>query len=255
MTGGPSDRARSGDPPTRSTLTAALLRNWWPPVAVVGLLGLAALASANSSLGVGRVEPPADIVPTLQQPAAPAGVEATQSAPPAAAGPHLPDWIALLGAALCGAVVLGVVVILLWTLVRDVLRRRPTLTRRRRGPARPAGQATEEVVAALDAGLVDLSDTDGDPRRAVIACWVRLEQAADAAGVERLPGDTPTDLVTRLLRGGRPVSADVLSAFAEVYREARYATHTVDERMRAQAVSALRRLRAELTAEVSEVPG
>ena len=108
-------------------------------------------------------------------------------------------------------------------------------------------QTAEEVVAALDAGLVDLSDSDADPRKAVIACWVRLEQAAAAAGVERRPGDTPTELVTRLLGADRPVSADVLAAFAEVYREARYATHTVDERMRTQARSALQRLRTELT--------
>ena len=41
-------------------------------------------------------------------------------------------------------------------------------------------------------------------------------------------------------------SADVLAEFADVYREARYATHPVDERIRDQARAALRRLRAEL---------
>jgi len=34
----------------------------------------------------------------------------------------------------------------------------------------------------------------------------------------------------------------------DVYREARYATHAVDDRMRAQARSALQRLRADLGA-------
>jgi hypothetical protein len=100
---------------------------------------------------------------------------------------------------------------------------------------------------------VELDDRDTDPRTAVIACWVRLEEAAEEAGVPRLAGDTPTDLVSRLLRGdptaGVPAiaSADVLDGFAHVYREARYATHTVDERMRDQARAALRRLRGELT--------
>ena len=60
-------------------------------------------------------------------------------------------------------------------------------------------RTAEELVAALDAGLEELSDADRDPRRAVIACWVRLEQAAAAAGTPRHPGDTPTDLVGRLL--------------------------------------------------------
>ena len=66
-------------------------------------------------------------------------------------------------------------------------------------PTPPATATAEDVVAALDAGLADLSDTDADPRRAVIACWVRLEQAAAAAGTPAQPGDSPTDLVARLL--------------------------------------------------------
>ena len=80
----------------------------------------------------------------------------------------------------------------------------------------------------------------------MIACWVRLEQAAAAAGTPRQPGDTPTELVTRLL-AGHDVSAAVLYALAEVYRLARYATHTVDATMRDQARAALHQLRAELS--------
>ena len=38
----------------------------------------------------------------------------------------------------------------------------------------------------------------------------------------------------------------MLAALADVYREARYATHAVDDRMRAQARAALQQLRAEL---------
>jgi hypothetical protein len=80
----------------------------------------------------------------------------------------------------------------------------------------------------------------------VIACWLRLEQAAAAAGTPRQVGDSPTDLVARLLHAHQ-ISADVLAALANVYREARYATHAVDDRMRAQARSALQRIRTELT--------
>jgi hypothetical protein len=106
--------------------------------------------------------------------------------------------------------------------------------------------AEEEVVAALEAGLLDLDDADVDPRKAVIACWVRLEQAASAVGVPREPGDTSTDLVVRVL-GQYSASAGVLTSFADVYRLARYATHQVDTDMRDHARDALRRLRAELT--------
>jgi len=46
------------------------------------------------------------------------------------------------------------------------------------------------------------------------------------------------------------VDGGVLAALLEVYRQARYATHTVDDQMRAQARSALQRLRADLGAPV-----
>src|SRR5205814_870257 len=83
----------------------------------------------------------------------------------------------------------------------------------------------DQVIAAVEAGLSDLDDADADPRRAVIACWVRLEQAAAAAGTPRNVGDTPTELVTRLLTG-HAVSAAVPYRLAEVYRLARYAVPT-----------------------------
>jgi hypothetical protein len=89
----------------------------------------------------------------------------------------------------------------------------------------------------------------------VIACWVRLEEAAAAAGTPREPGDTPSELVLRLL-GEHQVSAPVLYQLAEVYRLARYATHTVDTTMRDHARAALGQLRDELTRPVPvEVTG
>jgi Domain of unknown function (DUF4129) len=231
------------------------LRRWWPFAAIAVLLGLAALAAGHSALQVSPV--------TQEQPAAPGGQEdfasplntAFPTEPPnqiAEAQPsQLPGWIGPLAAGLCIAVVVVIVGIVLWRLLRDVIlptRRRKITYDGDRAP--PAGASAEEVVAAVDAGLTDLSDADSDPRRAVIACWLRLEQAAAAAGTPRRIGDSPTDLVSRLL-ATHDVSADVLAALAEVYREARYATHPVDERMRTQARAALQRIRAELTAGAS----
>ena len=229
------------------------LRRWWPLALVVGLLGLAALAAGHSALQIGQVEAgPAAPPPAAQedfstpiQPSFPPSPEEVVAAEPS----ELPGWLAPAAAVLCGAVVLAVVVLVVWVLVRDGLRR----VRRRPvtysdDPHRPAPNA-DEVVAAVDAGLTDLSDTDGDPRRAVIACWLRLEQAAAAAGTPRQVGDSPTDLVARLLHAHQ-ISADVLAALADVYREARYGTHAVDARMRNQAREALQRIRTELTAGV-----
>jgi hypothetical protein len=159
----------------------------------------------------------------------------------------LPPWLAGLLSGLCLLIVLAVVVLVLWFLLRNVGGGRRRIEAEE--PAPPvAASRRSEVIAAVDAGLFDLDDNDTDPRRAVIACWVRLEVAAAAAGTPRQPGDAPADLVLWLL-AAHQVSAGVLLPLADVYRLARYATHTVDSGMRDTARAALRQLRAELAAE------
>lgn len=222
------------------------LRRWWPLAGVAVLLTLAAVAAAHSSVRLGRVESPAGPAPSLEEPER-IRVEPSETAEPfAAASVTVPSWLVKLVVAIGIVLLVALIGMMVWVLARDLIKKR----RMRAMPARrarPGQTSAQDVVAALDAGLVDLSDADSDPRRAVIACWLRLEQAAAAAGTPRQATDTPTDLVTRLL-AGHHISADVLARFADVYREARYATHTVDERMRTQAREALQRLRAELTA-------
>ncbi len=176
---------------------------------------------------------------------------------PGAAGPtedptghiQLPSWVGTVLASVAVLLLLGVLGFLILMMVRA--RRRVDRVPLEEELAQTAEEQRAAVLAAVEAGLVDLDD--GDPRAAVIACWVRLEQAAAAAGTPREPGDTPSDLVLRLL-AEHQVSPDVLYPLAEVYRLARYATHTVDVTMRDQARAALRQLRAELTRPV-EVPG
>ncbi|WP_406107287.1 DUF4129 domain-containing protein [Micromonospora globbae] len=240
------------------------LRRWWPVAAVVLLLVGAGIAAANSSLGASRIPPAAEGIPLVPEypsefPTAPPSIPVEPRDAGQANLPDLPSWIVTAAIVLAGLAVVAALGYLLWAPIRNVLRRRHRPLPQR--PGRTAEGTAREVVAAVDAGLVELDDEDVDPRVAVIACWVRLEEAAAAAGVPRLAGDTSTDLVLRLLRGdpsaGVPaiVSADVLAEFAHVYREARYATRPVDERTRDQARAALRRLRGELTAVTSdEVP-
>ncbi|SCF36362.1 protein of unknown function (DUF4129) [Micromonospora viridifaciens] len=232
-----------------------VLRRWWPIVAVALLLTAAALAAGHSTIGASRIPPVADNIPYVPdyptgEPAPSIPVEPRDVGPPTSGS--IPQWILTAAFVVLGLAVLVAIGYALWTVVGGALRRttRAIPTQRSR---RSAEGTAREVMAALDAGLVELDDRSTDPRTAVIACWVRLEEAAEEAGVPRLAGDTSTDLVSRLLRGdpaaGVPAiaSADVLDGFAQVYREARYATHTVDERMRDQARAALRRLRGELT--------
>ena len=234
-------------PPGRSPMDIAALRRWWPLAAVLGLLFLTSLAATRSAPQLGRITPQTT-TPTTDAPLLPTGslAERAGGGGQAAEASGLPGWIGTAALLVLGVAGLVIVALLLWALIRDQLRRQARRSGKRPNTP-PPPRTAEELVAALDAGLEELSDADRDPRRAVIACWVRLEQAAAAAGTPREPGDSPTDLVGRLLAEQR-VDARVLAALLEVYRQARYATHTVDDQMRAQARSALERLRADLGA-------
>jgi hypothetical protein len=218
---------------------------WLPLAAIASLLGAAMLAAvvANPVIDTRPLETSgqdgaSQQVPTLY-------ASATGSAQPAPAF-QLPSWTIWLATAGCLALALLLVGLLVVLVVRDRLaRRRPPVPLPLEPGAPDITEARRGVRAAVDQGLSDLDD-DSDPRRAIIACWVRLEQVAGAAGVERSVSDTPTDLVVRLLETHLVVDAVVLAQLADLYREARYAEHAVDEAMRLRARAALGRLQTDL---------
>jgi hypothetical protein len=229
------------------------LRRWWPVAGVAVLLALAALAAPRSALRVTPVQPAADDLPRLpefqSEVVQPTSAPSSTAPEPATNPASLPDWLVAAATGLLAVAAIAVIALLVLALLRTGMRRGVASRAVSGGGAQVPSDATAATMAAVDAGLAELSDQDADPRRAVIGCWVRLEQAAAAAGTERRIGDTSTDLVGRLL-AAHQVSGDVLATLARLYREARYGTHTVDEQMRADALAALRRLRGELTAGV-----
>lgn len=215
-----------------------------------GLLAVAVLASLLSAPKVTFVPDSGDAgegnVTRVGETAEPIVPADPTSGLPRPTSPLLPGWLNTLLGIVCVTAVVVLVGWLLWMLIRDHVGVRPAAPVEEEESPEQTQARRAAVRAALDEGLVDLDDTDADPRRAVIACWVRLEEAASAAGTPREIGDTPTDLVLRLLRGHQ-VSPATLDALAQVYREARYAQHAVDESMRELARGALRQLRAELS--------
>ncbi|MDP9239108.1 MAG: DUF4129 domain-containing protein [Actinomycetota bacterium] len=181
------------------------------------------------------------------------------SAPPSGRAADAPVLVGVFsGFGITVAVLLVVIVLAFLIAVSTavgsvVIHRRPrndaeNAARRALGEAAPI-ETARRLGAAAEAGLADL-DEGTDPRRAVIAAWLRLEQAAASAGTRRLPAETPGELTERLL-AGHAVSPVTLAGLAGLYREARYSRHPVDERMRSDARRALERLRRELTAAVS----
>jgi len=224
---------------------------WLPGMIVAALLAAAAVAARFATLDLRTVEQEPVEIGTRPPPQPPLATDPGAST--AADGPDVLGPVILV-------LILGILLVVAgwagWTLLR---RLRSTGTRpgwyrlRAMRPATatqaPGSIDGDQLLAAVDEAVAR-SEDDRNPRRAVIACWVRLAEAAAAAGIPRHESDTATDLVVRMLRGHQ-VSEPVLAAFAEAYWLARYASHAVDEQMRTQARSALRRLRAELRGEVT----
>jgi hypothetical protein len=137
--------------------------------------------------------------------------------------------------------VVALVVLLLLRLIYQVA----TAPREKKSRAQKVSPTKAERLAeAVDEGLRAVER--GTPSDAVIACWVGLEDAAEAAGVPRNEAETPAEFTVRVLALDE-VSAPDLATLADLYREARYSAHTSSEEARAEARAALTRLRAELS--------
>jgi hypothetical protein len=233
------------------------LGRWLPLAAVVALIGAAMVATVYAN-------PTLDSLPESTSPRTPDNPDATWTPPtaqptvttltPPEADVQIPTWITWLLMGLCAAAVLAVVISLAWMMFRGRLVDRKLVVKPIVEGAADRQELQAKVRGAVDDGLADLADDDVDPRRAVIACWVRLEEVTAQAGTARERGDTSTDLVIRLL-GAHQVSTEVLAGLAEAYRKARFATHSVDVTMRDQARAALRQLRDELASPVVAHPG
>jgi hypothetical protein len=233
----------------------ALVRRLWPVALVLVLLAAAWLVAAGPGIRIRQLPAGKPTCLLFCQ-----GRGSAPSVPPGYRPPPVPGHPKS-GVNVAGVIIIVLAVLIVVTVVvaitlylmltaRDSI---PFLRRRREPAAPPPGPVpatAEQVRAAVEVGLADLAD-ESDPRRAVIACWLRLEALAERAGAGRQPSDTASDLVARMLdehllsAGGGRRAVEELAA---VYRLARYAPHPVGEDARDTARAALERLRAELAA-------
>jgi hypothetical protein len=126
----------------------------------------------------------------------------------------------------------GWAVMELWPRSEEIEEVEPDLVPR----ARP-----DELVDAVDEGLEALATGPVDD--VVIACWVRLEGAAAAAGVERLVSETPAELASRVLAELHAPQPAVERLLVR-YRTARFSDHRLDDDDRAVAIRSLEEIRA-----------
>jgi hypothetical protein len=153
-------------------------------------------------------------------------------------------WLANATLVLIGA---AVVVAVVWWLSQRRWNR-PA----RRGPAFDALPeiAPDELLDAADD--FDVLIRQGSARNAIVACWVRLEEAVEQAGLVRNPAETPTEMTTRVLRA-YAVDAGSIGTLTTLYREARFSAHDMNEGHRRQAQDALADIRHQLRAAADRV--
>jgi hypothetical protein len=138
---------------------------------------------------------------------------------------------------------------LLWFAVRGSIRVLASADTRPLGPAleatAPVADALPVQVDALSGqlglALGDLEGT-GDPRRSIIACWLRLEAAAAEGGIERRPYETSGELVRKVL-GGRHGGTSALDRLHGLYQRARFSAVPVGNAEVEAARADLERLR------------
>jgi Domain of unknown function (DUF4129) len=118
--------------------------------------------------------------------------------------------------------------------------------RRRRTQQRSEAAAASELAAEIDDTVDDLR-AEPDPRRAVIAAYARLERAFAAAGLPRNAFETAEEYLGRIL-AQLDVGTEPTRQLTDLFVEAKFSRHEIDEAMKERAIKALADVRDELRA-------
>ncbi|MEV0671773.1 DUF4129 domain-containing protein [Mycobacterium sp. NPDC050441] len=115
-----------------------------------------------------------------------------------------------------------------------------------RTTARQAPRGPERLARAAELGLVEIGDLSRDPRAAIIACYIAMERGlAHAPGAVPLSSDTPSEVLDRAVQH-HALSVDSATGLVELFSEARFSPHVMNEAHRDAAVQALHEVLAEL---------
>jgi hypothetical protein len=125
------------------------------------------------------------------------------------------------------------------------------VSRRRRPPATPRTEShsrvdspvpettSESLVRAAEVGLAAMADLSREPREAIIACYAAMErELANVPGAIPQDADTPTEVLARAVEH-HALHADNAVQLVNLFEEARFSPHVMDEGHRETAVRLL----------------
>jgi hypothetical protein len=118
------------------------------------------------------------------------------------------------------------------------------LVRRRLNRAATPGEDPDVLGSEVRASIAAL-ESEGDPRRAILRAYARMERAFHHVEIVRARDETASEFLVRAMRQLR-VSADSAATLTGRFEEARFSTHVVTEGDRELALGSLRRVEQEL---------
>jgi Domain of unknown function (DUF4129) len=115
------------------------------------------------------------------------------------------------------------------------------------GPEAPAQPgAADSLARAAEVGLAEIGDLSREPREAIIACYAAMErELTHVPGAVPQDCDTPSEVLARAV-DHHALRADSASQLVELFEEARFSPHVMNEDHRDTAVDALRLVLADL---------
>jgi hypothetical protein len=113
----------------------------------------------------------------------------------------------------------------------------------------PSAQTREGLAEAVEESLESLR-READPRRAIIMCYRRFEQALAGSGLARAPWKTPTEFLRETLRRVA-LPSDAVTILTRLFEVSRFSHHPVGQAERDAAVGSLIEIKAAIEGEDS----
>lgn len=184
-----------------------------------------------------------------QPPAGDAAASTPPPAPPPQQRPHRPrDGSQNMLEILLACTVAMLVMFVAGTVATARRRSRPVAPAVADEPAQsPAPAARSESLArAAERGLAEMTDLSREPREAIIACYAAMErELAHVPGAVPQEFDTPTEVLARAVEH-HALQADNAVQLVNLFAEARFSPHVMNEGHRDMAVRVLQLVLDEL---------
>ena len=111
---------------------------------------------------------------------------------------------------------------------------------------RPEPDAAQAIAATISDTIDDL-EAEPDARRAVIAAYARMEAALGHHGFPRRASETAVEYLQRILTG-LGSRAEPVARLTDLFEQAKFSDHRIDDTLKARAIDALREIRSDLQA-------